>query len=170
MLALKPALIRAFALTVAMGSIASAQVVQPYMVGHWKGEAQIFVNWTKAKTLPVDIVIGRDDRVTGMIGDAKLVDARFGSNRRWLSVQLRWKTAYIIEGSLDGAVIAAENIRRERAMLPLNWNEDRFEGGVNTSGTEAGGADSMVLAAGRLVLHHVPDSVVCVVAMCGRHQ
>ena len=170
MLALKPALIRAFVLTVAMGSGAPAQIVRPYMAGHWKGEAQIVVDWTHAKTLTVDIVIGRDDRVTGTIGDAKLVDGRFASNRGWITRQLRWKTDYIIEGQLDGAVIAAENVRRDRVMLPLDWNEDRFEGGVNTSGTEFGGAASMVLAAGRLVLHHVPDSVVCIVTACGNHR
>lgn len=170
MLALKQALIRAFVLTVAMGSVASAQVVRPYMAGHWKGEAQIFVDWTKAKTLTVDIVIGRDDRVTGMIGDARLVDARFASNRGWIARQLRRKTDYIIEGQLDGAVIAAEHIRRDRVMLPLDWNEDRFEGGVNTSGTEFGGPPSMVLAAGKLILHRVPDSVVCVVTPVGARR
>lgn len=166
MLALKPALIRAFALTVAMGSVASAQLVRPSMVGHWKGEAEIFVDWTKAKTLPVDIVIGRDDRVAGTIGDAELIDARITSNRAWVTGKLGWKTPNIIEGKLDGAVIAEENIRRERAMLPLDWNEDRFEGAVNTSGTEFGGSASMVLAAG-LILHPVPDLVVCVVTPAG---
>jgi hypothetical protein len=159
---LKSALFRAFVFAIATGSVASAQVVRPAMVGHWKGDAQIFVDWTRTKTLTVDIVIGRDDRVTGKIGDARLIDGRFDRNRGWLMQRLGWKTDYLIDGKLDGAVIAAENIRREGVMLPLDWNGDRFEGGVNTSGTEFGGAASMVLAAGKLILRRVPDSVVCV--------
>lgn len=158
---LKSALFGAFVFAVATAAVGSAQVARPEMVGHWKGDAQIFVDWTRTKTLTVDIFIGRDDRVTGKIGDAYLIDGRFARNRGWLMQRLGWRTDYLIDGRLNGAVIAAENIRREGVMLPLDWNGDRFEGGVNTSGTEFGGAASMVLAAGKLILHRVPDSVVC---------
>ena len=40
-------------------------------------------------------------------------------------------------------------------MIPLNWIDDHFEGGVNTSGGHFGGKDSMWLAARSLRLESV---------------
>ena len=136
-------------------STAHAQVAAPSMTGHWTGSAQIAVNWTKARTLPVDIVIGADDRVTGKIGDATLVNGRFKSNRSWLTRALNWKTDYIVEGTLEGDIIAAEHIARESVKIPLDWIGDHFDGGVNTSGAVFAGAKSGVLAAARLILVRV---------------
>lgn len=131
------------------------------MVGHWKGEASIFVNWTKAKTLVVDVRIGADDRVTGTIGDAQVVEGRLVENRGWLGRSLGVKTDYRVLGRLDGRIIAAENITRESVSLPLNFKDGVFEGGLATSGSQFGGAQSMILTAGRLVLRRVPDMILC---------
>lgn len=138
-----------------------AQVATPVMVGRWKGEAQIAVDWTKARTLVVDIRIASDDRVTGTVGDATLVDGRLMRNRGPIARALGWSRDYIIAGALEGPVIAAEGVKRDGVKMPLNWIEGRFEGGVSTSGTKLGDAKSMVLAAEKLVLHRVPDMIVC---------
>jgi hypothetical protein len=138
-----------------------AQVATPVMVGRWKGEAQIAVDWTKARTLLVDIRIASDDRVTGTIGDASLVDGRLMRNRGPIARALGLSRDYIIAGALEGPVIAVENIERDAVKMPLNWIDGRFEGGFNTSGTKLGGAESMVLAAEKLVLHRVPDMIIC---------
>jgi hypothetical protein len=81
---------------------ANAQVVRPEMVGKWSGTADIFVNWTKARTLPVEIVLTADDRVTGKIGDAVIANGRFRSNRGWLGRALRIKTDWLIDARLEG--------------------------------------------------------------------
>lgn len=128
---------------------------QPYpaeMVGAWSGDAQIFVNWTTQRTLPVRLTIARDGTVTGTIGDAALRNARFESNRNAFERAMHVKTDWIVKGELDGNVIKAEGIRRDSVMVPLNWIDGHFEGGVNTSGSHVGGKDSMWLAAGRLRL------------------
>lgn len=138
-----------------------AQVATPVMVGRWKGEAEIAVDWTKARTLLVDIRILSDDRVTGTVGDATLVDGRLMRNRGPIARALRWSRDYIIAGALEGPVIAAEGIKRDAVKMPLNFVDGRFEGGVNTSGTAFGGAKAMVLAAEKLVLHRVPDMIIC---------
>ncbi|MEI8039407.1 MAG: hypothetical protein WCJ14_13550 [Verrucomicrobiota bacterium] len=44
--------------------------------------------------------------------------------------------------------IAAEDITRARASLPLNFTGGCFKGGVNTSGSQFGGKERMWLAAG----------------------
>jgi hypothetical protein len=149
------------AITSSRSAYAASQATDPRMVGRWKGDATIFVSWTAAKSLTVQVVIAPNDSVTGTIGDARLVDGYFERNRGWLGRTLNIKTDYIITGKLDGPIIAAENIRRDRVMLPLNWKNNRFEGGVATSGTKMGGAKSMVLSAGRLVLERAPEIIIC---------
>ena len=146
--------------TLALGSAGGAQAVRPEMVGKWAGTADIFVNWTKARTLPVKIEIAADDRVNGKIGDAKIVNGRFRSNRGWLGRALHIKTDWMIDGRLEGPIIVAEGIVREELMMPLNWNSSRFEGGIATSGSKIGDRDNMVFTA-RVVLRRAPDMVVC---------
>ena len=147
-------------MTVVGSSVAAAQAALPAMCGRWKGNADIFVNWTKARTFPVEIVISSDDRVIGTIGDAKIVDGRFRANRGWLGRALHVKTDWIIDGRLDGPIIAAENIVREELMMPLNWKGSSFEGGIATSGNKIGDRDTMAFTA-RVVLRRAPDMVVC---------
>jgi hypothetical protein len=147
-------------MTVALSGVAPAQAALPAMCGRWKGDADIVVNWTKARTLPVEIVIASDDRVTGKIGDATILNGRFRSNRGWLGRALRIKTDWMIDGRLDGPIIAAENIVREELMMPLDWKGSSFEGGIATSGSKIGDRETMTLTA-RVILRRAPDMVVC---------
>jgi hypothetical protein len=124
----------------------------PAMTGVWTGDAQIFVNWTSQRVLAVRLAIASDGTVTGTIGDATLQNGRFESNRNTLERAIHIKTDWIVKGDLDGDVIKAEGIRRASVMVPLDWVDDHFEGGVNTSGSHVGGKESMWLAAGRLRL------------------
>ena len=151
-------------MSVALSGVVSAQTgmqtVLPEMCGRWKGNADIVVNWTKARTLPVEIVIAPDDRVTGKIGDATIVNGRFRANRGWLGRALHFKTDWIIIGSLEGPIIAAEHVVREDLMMPLNWKGSSFEGSVATSGNKIGNRDTMTFVA-RVILRRAPDMVVC---------
>lgn len=139
-------------LVTAYGSVAGESIVTPAMVGHWKGQAQIVVSWCQQRVLPVQVVIHPDGTVTGTVGDAKLTEGRFDQNRGWLGRRLNLATDYIIAGNLDGDVVAAEGIRRERVKLPLDFNGSTFKGGVNTSGSNFGGKARMWLAAMSLEL------------------
>ena len=147
-------------MTVVFSGVSAAQSALPAMCGRWKGTADIVVNWTKARTLPVEIAIAADDRVTGKIGDATIVDGRFRANRGWLGRTLHVKTDWIIDGRLDGPIIAAENVVRDELMMPLNWKGSSFEGGIATSGNKIGDHDTMAFTA-RIVLRRAPDMVVC---------
>jgi hypothetical protein len=130
-------------------------VTMTEMAGTWAGDAQIVVSWTTEKSLRVRLAIGPDARVTGTVGDAVLRDGRFEANRTAIGRALHIKTDWIVRGALDGDVIKAEGIRREGVMIPLNWIDDHFEGGVNTSGSHFGGKGSMWLAAQQLRLERV---------------
>ena len=147
-------------LSVVLSGVVAAQAALPAMCGRWKGDADIFVNWTKARKLPVEIVIAADDRVTGKIGDATILNGRFRPNRGWLGRALHVKTDWIIDGRLGGPIIASENVVREELMMPLNWKGSSFEGGIATSGSKIGDRDSMTFTA-RVILRRAPDMVVC---------
>lgn len=150
----------AVASILAIPAIGAGQVATPMMVGRWEGEGNIVVDWTKQRTLAVNIVIFADDKVTGTVGDATLVNGRLLRNRGWLSAMMHWKTDYIIEATLEGPIIRAENVERANVYVPLNWRDGRLEGGINTSGAKSGGAERAVLAA-KVTLHRAPEMIIC---------
>ncbi len=125
------------------------------MAGSWAGEAHIVVSWSTEKTLRVRLTIAPDGRLTGTVGDATLRDGRLEPNRSAIGRALHVKTDWIVRGALDGDVVKAEGIRRDTVVIPLNWIDGHFEGGVNTSGSHFGGKDSMWLAAQDLRLDRV---------------
>ena len=115
------------ALICGITAVGTQPTVPTEFAGTWAGTARIFVNWTTQKTLAVRLTIGADGRVSGTVGDAALRNGRFVSNRGPLLRMLDWKTDWRIVGDLDGPVIEAEGIRRDRVSIPLNWVEDHFE-------------------------------------------
>jgi hypothetical protein len=125
----------------ALTSWATESVVTPAMVGHWEGNARIIVSWCHQTNLPVKVDIHADGSVTGTVGDAKLTEGRFESNRGWLGRKLNLYSDYIITGGLDGAIVAAEGITRSSVKMPLNFSGGTFAGGVNTSGSGFEGFD-----------------------------
>jgi len=121
-------------LLTALTSCASDSTVTPAMAGHWEGDARIIVSWCQQKNLVVKLELHADGNVTGTVGDARLTDGRFASNRGWLGRKLNLWSDYIITGGLDGVIVAAEGIKRGRVMMPLNYNDGLFKGGVATEG------------------------------------
>jgi hypothetical protein len=122
-------------LLAALNLSAAESIVTPVMVGHWGGSARIIVSWCHQKNLPVAVDIHTDGSVTGKVGDATLVGGSFEANRGWLGRKLNLATDYIITGKLDGAIVAAEGIARDKVYIPLNMKDDAFVGGINTSGS-----------------------------------
>lgn len=133
----------------------AAALRSPQMAGAWSGEARIAVNWTTQRTLPVNLTIDQDSRVSGTIGDAVLRNGRLDRNRTAIGRALNLKTDWIVRGDLEGTVIKAEGVRRDAVTLPLNWIEDHFEGAVHTSGSHFGGKETMWIAAFDLRLARV---------------
>jgi hypothetical protein len=116
-------------------SWATESAVTPAMVGHWEGDARIIVSWCHQKNLTVKVNIHADGSVTGTVGDAKLTGGRFDSNRGWLLRKLNWSCDYMITGGLDGDIVAAEGIKRERVMIAMDYKDGIFKAGVDTEGS-----------------------------------
>lgn len=139
-------------------AVGGPRAVSSDMTGTWAGDAQIFVNWTRQRSLPVRLTIAPGGAVVGTVGDATLRNGRLESNRNALERAVHMKTDWIVKGDLEGDVIKTESIRRATVMIPLNWIDGRFEGGVNTSGSHFGGKETMWLAAGHLRLERTANS------------
>jgi hypothetical protein len=120
---------------------ASGQAVKPPMVGRWRAAGVVLGAWPRQRTLAIDITIFPNDSVAGSVGDATLVGGWFTTRDPGSRVGLRWNTDYIILAQLDGPVIRAEGIWRPSVQIPLNWKDDRFVGGLLTTGWRAGSAD-----------------------------
>jgi len=128
-------LMAAFAILTAVNSFSAESVVTPAMAGRWEGNARIVVIWCHQTNLFVAVDINRDGSVTGKIGDATLVGGCLQSNRGWLGRKLNLWSDYIIEGKLNGPIVATESITRDRVFIPLNFKDGIFAGGIITSGS-----------------------------------
>lgn len=143
-----------------ISSVSRAQTVIPPMVGMWQGDASVVSTWTHVRTIPVRITITADDRVTGTVGDATLVNAMLLKNRGDAAQSLPWKTTYIVEANLHGAVINKDNVFRTSVQIALDWRDDHFVGGFKTSGWKVGNNEARAVLAD-FVLYRVPLRVNC---------
>ena len=85
--------------------------------GHWTGSAQVIVQWAKQTDLPIDLRIEPDGRVSGTVGDARLVDARLRT--QGLGSPLR------VHGKLEGNLIDAEAVRRDASHSASAYPQSR---------------------------------------------
>jgi len=93
--------------------------------------------------------------VSGTVGDAQLQDATLAAGRGPVQRSLGWSRDYRVHGKLTGDVIGAEQIHRDSVDIVFDRaadDADAVVGGFNTSGTQFGGKDSMILAAGNMRL------------------
>jgi hypothetical protein len=148
------------ALLIGITSRASTQVATPSVIGRWAGVADVVSDWTKQRTLSINIVIGANDQVTGTIGDATLVHGRLLKNRGWIARTVQIKTDYIIQGDLDGQLIRAENVQRDMVQIPFNSRDGRLVGTVTSSSYKIGAAAPARLVA-KFTLIRAPELIIC---------
>ena len=146
------------ALTLLAGPRATAQRPDAALVGEWSGTAHITSDWCLQREIGVRVRIRDDGTVQGQVGDATLRDARIRSNRSRIARAMGLGTDWVIEGHLDGPIIAHEAVVRELVRLPLNWTGSALEGELATSGSYEPRRDDMVLLASGLVLRRVASA------------
>ncbi len=131
------------------------QAVGAELTGHWVGEGRIIVTWCEQKRLPYDLTIDAAGNVTGRIGDATLKNARL-SRRTALMKELGNRT-WLICGKLDGAIVASEEISREKLWLMFDPKGGHLEGSMNTSGPHIGGKGTMYMTVTGIVLNRMSN-------------
>jgi opacity protein-like surface antigen len=156
LMGLRPYIVLGFmvlAIVCLSGAMSADWLPPANLIGKWKGETRIVVAWTKQRRLPVSIAIAADGTVTGSIGDAKLVSGRVQSDRNDIERAFNLARDFIVVGALQGPVIAAEGITRDRVYIPFDFKVGQLVGGLSTSGTTFGGKDSMILTAQQMKLN-----------------
>jgi hypothetical protein len=120
------------------------QGAKPPMVGRWRGAGTVIGAWPRQRTLPVDLTIFANDSVAGTVGDATLVGGWFTTRDPGSRTGMRWNTDYVIIAGLAGPVVRAEGVSRPSVQIPLNWRDDRFVGGLTTTGWQSADHRSVV--------------------------
>ncbi len=120
--------------------------------GHWKGKGKSIVTWCKQKVIPFDIVIEKDGKISGKIGDAKIKGGKIYSN--FLGVLNRH---YVIEVELEGYLVKKEKIKRKKMKIMVDVKGDYLVGAFRTSGLKMGDKYSMSMTGADLVLKKVKE-------------
>ncbi len=120
--------------------------------GHWIGEGKIIVKWCKQKQLKFDFKINDKGKITGKIGDAKIVSGKIYSN--FLGVLNR---DYVIEVELKGDILKKEKINRAKMKIMVDVKGDYLVGGFRSSGLKIGDKKSMAITGVDLVLKRVKE-------------
>lgn len=115
--------------------------------GHWIGKGKVIVSWCKKKTLLFDLKIEKNGKITGRIGDAKVVKGKIYSN--FLGVL---NGDYVIEVELSGFLVKKEKIKRKKMKIMVDLKGDYLVGGFRSSGLKIGDKSSMALTGTDLVL------------------
>lgn len=102
--------------------------------GAWVGEGSVNVDWVRRRNLSVALDITTDGSVTGRVGDARLVEAHVRSNRSQLGRDLGWWTDWVVEGRLEGELLADEEFIAQRVQIPFDFVAGRLEGRVHAEG------------------------------------
>ncbi|HVS18912.1 MAG TPA: hypothetical protein VMT18_09960 [Planctomycetota bacterium] len=109
-------------------------VPPPGLAGSWVGEGNVNVEWVSRRRLSVALDITPYGSVTGRVGDARLVDARVRSNRNDLGRGLGLWTDWIVEGRLEGELLADEAFVAQRVSIPFDVVAGRLVGRVHAEG------------------------------------
>ena len=118
----------------AANAVVPQEAVPAALVGTWRGDARI-ANARLAPCAPeVRITIAGDGTVQGMVGEARLVDGRLTRNRSALGRAMRVKTDWIVDARLDGPLLSAESVTRERVRIPFDVEGDSLQGGFHAMG------------------------------------
>ena len=149
---------RALAIAVAAQSPLMAQRADSAFVGSWLGQAPITVPWTAQRMLVIRLDIHEDGRVTGRVGDAQLRDGRIVPESQ-IAQAMHQGGRFAVEARLDGALIRAEDVSRERVRLSLNRSGNALIGDLRTNGTYEGSPSDLMLTAKGLVLSRVDPTI-----------
>jgi len=125
----------------------------PEIIGEWQGDGAVIVTWCKKPRIAIHLYIRADGKVSGMVGEALITNGSLRKNNWFLD----WmgNPEYVIEAGLNGAIVDAEDIRRESIELLLDIDGHELHGGFQTNGSEMGGKESMILTVASVRLSRV---------------
>lgn len=105
----------------------------------WTGQSEVFAPFKKGISpsefpedwINIEIVIHADGTVSGMIGQAELVNCVVKQNRNWFERLIGIKTDTIIQGGyLKGPITHEDTVLEREISIPFNWTGDEINGSI----------------------------------------
>jgi len=128
------------------------------LVGTWTGETQPVVDWVEAREIPVTLTIHRSGEISGRVGDADIVGGIVKPGRGWVLKMLGWGREFVAKAMLQGFIIEAENIRRDRVNILFDIEDNELRGGLHSSGSKIGDRKTMRLSTRAMILRRRPSA------------
>ena len=128
------------------------------LVGTWVGETNPIVLWVNAKSIPVKIVIQPNGEITGMLGDATIVNGIVKNRNNSIMGKFLDHSGFSIIVKLQGNIIDSEQIHRRSAnVFFIDYKDKEWHGSIHTSGTNIGGKNTMVLTTNNMALRKTDE-------------
>jgi hypothetical protein len=128
------------------------------LIGTWVGETIPIVLWVNSKSIPVTIVIQPSGKITGMLGDAKIINGIVKNRQSTVIGKLFGHRGFAIQVKLQGNIIDSGQIHRDSAcVLFIDYKDGAWHGSFNSSGSKTGGKNTMMLSTINMVLRKIED-------------
>ncbi len=117
----------------------SKWLVPETMTGKWSGKEIVtvrmkvdgkFVFISSKDSMDINLLIQKDNGVTGNIGNAILTDGIVSKNRGEVGRKIGIKTDYIITGNLKNTIFEEDTIELKPISMPFNIVNNCFEGSI----------------------------------------
>jgi len=113
------------------------QVIPDSLPGTYTGKERIIIRYDRGGQyifrddyVMVSLMIDSIGNVTGMVGEATLVDCNVNRNRGWISWQLGIKTDFLIRGMLKGNTFDKDTLVNKYISIPFNIENGELKGSL----------------------------------------
>lgn len=108
------------------------------LVGNWRGQDEVSAPFKKGQSpseytedwIKIEIMIESDGNVTGIIGEAELIDCKVKQNRTWFERFVRIKTDFVIKGYLENGINHDDTIAKREISIPFNLLDRKLKGSI----------------------------------------
>lgn len=118
----------------------SNQPIPPELAGNWTGSGKVAVRTGSIfssfqffpcdSTLPFQIQIDSNGKVSGAIGDASFENCFATLNRGKIGKAINIKTDYIIRGQLTGKIFNEDPLEQKEISMPFNMVNGKIDGSL----------------------------------------
>jgi hypothetical protein len=115
----------------------SKSVIPGDLPGTYTGKERVIIRYDRGgqyifrdEYVMVSLMIDSTGHVTGMVGEATLVDCIVNQNRGWIERQLGIKTDFLIKGFLKGNTFDKDTLVNKEISIPFNILKGELKGSL----------------------------------------
>ena len=123
--------------TIILLGACSKSVIPGDLPGTYTGKERVIIRYDRGgqyifrdEYVMVSLMIDSTGHVTGMVGEATLVDCNVNQNRGWIERQLNIKTDFLIKGFLKGNTFDKDTLVNKEISIPFNILKGELKGSL----------------------------------------